>query len=206
MTTQKFASIAAVGLAVVLGGTFLITQMLAPARDLNACTRGTVAGGAIGGPFTLIDQTGATVTDAQVLAQPSLIYFGYTFCPDVCPFDVARNVVAVDILAAQGVDVTPVFITIDPQRDTVEELAAYAEDHHPDMIALTGTEAQTQAAAKAYRVYAQQQPSDHEDFYIVDHSTFSYLTLPGHGFVEFFRNDLSPEQMAERIACFVFAA
>jgi protein SCO1/2 len=170
------------------------------------CRESQIAGGAgsIGGPFTLIDQTGRTVTDADVITKPTLIYFGYTFCPDVCPIDTVRNAEAVDILEERGIEVTPVFISIDPKRDTPEAVGEFASNVHPRMIGLTGTEEQVRAASVAYKTYYSVQPSD-DDNYLVDHSTFTYLVLPGDGFVDFFRREVSPDEMAERVACFVGA-
>lgn len=168
------------------------------------CRSSAVAGGtaAIGGPFELVDEAGVTVTDAEVLVDPSLIYFGYTFCPDVCPMDVSRNAEAVEILEGKGKRVQPVMITIDPERDTPEVLAEFTDYMHPRMVGLTGSAEQIKAASQAYRTYYRRQPSD-DEFYLVDHSTFTYLTLPGHGFVEYFRRDVSPEKMAKTVGCFV---
>jgi protein SCO1/2 len=168
------------------------------------CRQGQVAGGDIGGSFTLINTAGQTVTDADVLTKPSLVYFGYTFCPDVCPFDMARNVEAVDLLAARGLDVTPVFISIDPERDTPEALADYASNMHPQLVALTGSAEQVKVASQAYKTFYRKQPSE-DEFYLVDHSTFTYLMLPGTGFVDFFRREITSEQMADSVACFLNA-
>jgi protein SCO1/2 len=168
------------------------------------CRQGQVAGGDIGGPFTLVNTQGQTVTDADALAKPALVYFGYTFCPDVCPFDVARNVEAVDLLEARGLDVTPVFISIDPERDSPQVLADYSANMHPKLVALTGSPEQVKAASLAYKTYFQKQPSD-DEFYLMDHSTFTYLMLPGTGFVDFFRREITSEQMADSVACFVDA-
>ncbi|HMO07393.1 MAG TPA: SCO family protein [Paracoccaceae bacterium] len=169
-----------------------------------ACRGGQVGGGAIGGPFTLVDQTGRSVTDREVITRPSLVYFGYTFCPDVCPLDNQRNAEAVDILEERGFAVTPVFISVDPARDTPDVLAQFAENLHPAMIALTGSEEQVRAASQAYRVYSRIQDPD-EEFYLVDHSTFTYLVAPESGFLEFFKRDATPDQMADRVACFLQA-
>ena len=177
------------------------------ARDQFAqCRSGVVAGGAgdIGGPFTLVDGDGTTVTEADVMTRPSLVYFGYTFCPDVCPWDVARNADAVDILQDDGYDVQPVFISVDPERDTPEVVGRFADAMHEDMIGLTGSVEQVRAASRAYRTFYAKQDSD-DEFYLVDHSTFTYLMLPGHGFVEFFRREVSPEEMAAQTACFLDA-
>jgi protein SCO1 len=166
------------------------------------CRAGQVAGGSVGGPFTLVDQTGATVTDADVFTKPSLVYFGYTFCPDVCPLDNARNAEAVDILEEKGFEVTPVFISIDPERDTPDVLAEFSENLHPRMVGLTGSPEQVKAASQAYKTYFKKQDGD-EEFYLMDHSTFTYLVLPGTGFADFFRREVTADEMASRVACFL---
>lgn len=167
----------------------------------RSCGTTVVAGGkgAIGGPFSLVNQYGDAVTDQDVITGLTLIYFGYTYCPDVCPLDTQRNLDAIDILDEQGVDVTPVFITIDPERDTVLALNDYASVSHERLIALTGTPEQTKTASKAYKTYYRKN-GEGED-YLMDHSTQSYLMDPS-GFLQFFRRDTSPEDMAKTIACF----
>lgn len=203
--TRLFATAAAAGLAAVLGGTAGYIWLGSASDDpLAKCRAGQVAGGSIGGPFTLVDQTGATVTDKQVLATPSLVYFGYTFCPDVCPLDNARNAEVADLLQEKGLQVTPVFITVDPARDTPDVMAEYAAAIHPRMIALTGTADQVKQASLAYKTYFKQQPAE-DEFYLMDHSTFTYLMLPNLGFVEFFDRDTPAEKMAEQTACFIEA-
>lgn len=194
-------------MTILLGATFVLTQpsvrqFLGMADD--PCAGGVVAGGSIGGPFTLMDGSGATVTENDVITKPSLVYFGYTFCPDVCPFDMSRNVEAVDLLAEQGYDVTPVFITIDPARDDVQAVGDFAANHHEKAVGLTGNAQQIKQAADAYRVYYKaQKAEDGDDFYLVDHSVFTYLMDPERGFLDFFRRDATPEQVARRTACFL---
>lgn len=202
-------AIAAGGLVVTgLVAALVATTVLAPEDRLAACRGGAVAGGDIGGPFTLIDQTGATVTDRDVFTAPSILYFGYTFCPDVCPMDSMRNAQAVEILEAEhGIVATPVFISIDPDRDTPEVVGEFARNFHDRMIGLTGTPEQVAAASAAFRTYYRKQEAEGDDpFYLVDHSTFSYIVLPGIGFVDFIRREDSPEDVAARVACFVEAA
>src|SRR6056297_2787726 len=156
------------------------------------CRASAVAGGSgqIGGPFTLVNGEGETVSDQDVITQPSLVYFGYTYCPDVCPFDVARNVIAVDILEEQGLDVTPVFISIDPERDTPDVVAQYAQDMHPKMIGLTGSAEQVKAASQAYKTYYARGTGEGE-FYLMDHSTFTYLMFPETGLASYFGRDVT---------------
>lgn len=203
--TRLYATAAAAAMLALLGGSVAYVLLNRSDDAFASCRQGQIAGGDIGGPFALVDTSGRTVTDAEVLAKPALVYFGYTFCPDVCPFDMARNVGAVDLLAERGIAVTPVFISIDPMRDTPEALADYAANLHPGLVALTGSAEQVKAASQAYKTYYRQQPAE-DDYYLMDHSTFTYLMLPGTGFVDFFRRELSSEQMAESIACFVTAS
>lgn len=196
--------LAAMLIAAGAGG-YLYMQTREAGDAFAACNGGSVAGGAIGGPFTLIDGDGKTVTDAQVITKPSLIYFGYTFCPDVCPLDNARNADAADLLAKRGYDVTPVFISIDPKRDTPAVVKAYAANFSPRMIGLTGTPEEVKAASRAYRTYYKVQDPDNK-YYLIDHSTYTYLVLPKRGFVDFFKREDTAEQIAERTACFLKAA
>jgi protein SCO1 len=203
--TRLYASLAAAAVAALLGASTWYVLFNRPDDAFAQCRQGQVAGGDIGGPFTLVNTAGQTVTDAEVLTKPTLVYFGYTFCPDVCPFDMARNVEAVDILEDRGLDVTPVFISIDPERDTPEALADYASNMHPKLIALTGTDEQVKTASQAYKTFYRRQPSE-DEFYLMDHSTFTYLMLPGTGFVDFFRREVTSDQMAEGVACFIEAS
>ena len=196
----KFSAIAAAALTIAALAVAVFLEFF---NDQSSdCSTNSVAGGdaAIGGPFTLVNQFGQTVTDKDVITGPTLIYFGYTFCPDVCPLDLARNVEAIDILDERGEQVTPVFITIDPARDTPEELRDFAEVMHEDMIALTGTDEQIAAASKAYKTYYAK-VGDGPD-YLMDHLTYSYLMSP-KGFVDFFRRDVTPEDMADTISCYI---
>ncbi|MGD9295133.1 MAG: SCO family protein [Roseobacter sp.] len=204
---RLIAFLSTVGILGLLAGVWFVTQRPHDDDRFAECRASTVAGGAgtIGGPFELTNAQGETVTDTDVITEPSILYFGYTFCPDVCPLDVSRNVVAVEILEEKGMTVTPIFISIDPKRDTPDVVGDFAANMHDRMIGLTGSPEQVAAASKAYRTYYRVQDGD-EDYYLVDHSTFSYLVLPEHGFVEFFRRDTSAEQMAETIACFVSKA
>lgn len=185
----------------VMGGLAATWYLGGSGEDSFAQCRGSQVAGNIGGPFELVNGAGETVTETDVITEPSLVYFGYTFCPDVCPFDVARNADAVDILAERGIDATPVFISIDPERDTVDVVADYAANMHDKMIGLTGSADQVAAASKTYKTYYQAH-KDGTDEYLVDHSTFTYLVLPDHGFVDFFRRDVTAEEMADRTACF----
>lgn len=120
-------------------------------------------------------------------------------------WDSMRNADAQRILEERGYDAQTAFITVDPERDDVETVAEFTDLFHEDMIGLTGTIEQVKAASQAYKTYFKKQNGDPE-YYLVDHSTFSYLVLPEVGFVEFFRREDTPEGMADRVACFIDAA
>ena len=195
--TRLTAILASVATVAVLLVTFIVTR---GGGDASQCFSASAAGASIGGPFTLVDGDGRTVTDAEVISEPTLIYFGYSFCPDVCPIDNARNAQAVEILADEGYSVTPVFISIDPARDTPEVMGDYVRNFSDKMIGLTGTEEQVKAAADAYRVFYSRGDDDPE-FYLMNHSVFTYLMMPDTGFATFFRREDSPEKVAEEVAC-----
>jgi len=208
MKSQKIsAGVVAVGALALLGGGLWVSVGGRSSEDPFAkCQTAAIAGGsaAIGGEFTLVDETGKTVTDKDVFTRPSLVYFGYTFCPDICPTDTARNADAVDVLTERGYDVQPVFISVDPERDTPDVVAEFTDYLHPDMLGLTGSLEQVKAAAQAYKTYYKRQPAD-DEFYFVDHLTFTYLVMPDTGFAEYFRREVEPEKMADIVACFVDA-
>lgn len=203
--TRLLAILAAGAVAAALGATWYMSRS-GSGDQFAQCRASQIAGGAgaIGGPFELVNSKGETVTDKEVLAEPSLIYFGYTFCPDVCPLDVSRNAEAIDILESRDQMVTPVFISIDPDRDTPEVVGDFAYNLHERMIGLTGSPEQVKAASKAYKTYYKAQDKS-DEYYLVDHSTFSYLVLPEHGFVEFFKRDTTADQMADQVGCFLNA-
>ena len=204
----KFFAIAAATLVVgLVGGTTYAVFLNRPDDPLAQCRGGSVASGqaAIGGAFELVSETGETVTDKDVITKPSLVYFGYTFCPDVCPMDTYRNAEAVDVLAELGYEVQPVFISIDPERDTPEVVAEFTDALHPEMLGLTGSDEQVKQAADAYRAYYARGSGD-EEFYLMAHSNFTYLMMPGNELATFFRAEETPEGMAEKSACMINAA
>ena len=196
---RLYAILATVVLTIGLGAMWLLTRGGSDDKFAQ-CRSSQIAGGSatIGGPFELVNSKGEAVTDKDVITEPTLIYFGYTFCPDVCPFDMSRNAEAIDLLAQRGQSVTPMFISIDPDRDTPEVLGDYAFNLHERMIALTGPLArQVKAASKAYKTYYKAHDKS-DEYYLVDHSTFTYLVTPEDGFLEFFKRDDTAEQMADK--------
>jgi len=203
--SMLFSAAAVVSIAVGGGAYYFVSQQ--PDDIFAQCrSTSTVASARIGGPFELVSETGETVTEKDVIDGLTLVYFGYTFCPDVCPFDTARNAEAVEILEQQGIMVKPVMITIDPNRDTPEAMADFTSYIHPRMEGLSGTEAQTNAAAKAYQVYfAKEDAPEDEEYYLMEHSTFTYLMHPDYGFLQFFGRAPRPAEMAETVACYANA-
>jgi len=204
--SKVYVVVAGAAVVAMLGGTFAAIKMSDQSDDIFAACRASQYGaGAIGGPFELVDENGVTVTDTDVITKPTLIYFGYTFCPDVCPLDVQRNAQAVSILDEEGIDVTPVFISIDPERDTAEVVGEFTDNFHDRMLGLTGSPEQVRAASQAYRTVYTREDTD-DEYYLVSHTTLSYLVLPEHGFQEFYRREVTPQQMADSLSCFAQAA
>ena len=200
--SKLYAGTALAIVLVFLCGSYAYIEYQSAGDPFADCRGGQVSGGDIGGPFTLVDETGATVTDTDVITKPTLVYFGYTFCPDVCPLDAARNAEVVDILEEQGLEVTPVFITIDPERDTPSVLAEFTDNLHPRMIGLTGSAEQVKAVSTAYKTYYKKQETG-DQFYLMEHTTFTYLMLPKLGFVDFYTRDDTANKIAEHAACII---
>jgi protein SCO1/2 len=154
---------------------------------------------AIGGDFTLVGQTGATRHPADFRGKLMLVYFGYTYCPDVCPTELQKMSEAVDLLGARGDAVQPIFVTIDPQRDTVEQMKEYAANFHPRLVALTGSAEQVAAAARAYRVFYQQ-VKQADGTYVMDHSSVVYLMGRDGSYLAHFGAESDAAKMAAAIA------
>ncbi len=154
----------------------------------------------IGGHFTLVDQHGQKVSDQDFAGRFMLVYFGYTFCPDVCPLSLSNMVQAIHLLGPdEAAKVVPIFITVDPERDTVAQMAEYAPLFDPGLVALTGSAEQIKQAAKAYRVYFSKVENGGSDDYLMDHSAFIYLMGSDGKYRGHFGHDASPEDMAKAI-------
>lgn len=155
----------------------------------------------IGGPFTLVDQDGKARTDAEFRGRLMLVYFGYTYCPDICPTELQTMSSALDALGDKAKRVQPIFITIDPERDTVAALKAYVGHFHPRLLGLTGTAREVAAAAKAYRVYYAKAPvkGGGKDDYLMDHSGLVLLMGQDGRYLTHFTPQTTPEQMAKAI-------
>ena len=161
---------------------------------------GRAGGPQIGGPFTLVNGNGNRVTDQQFRGKFMLVYFGYTFCPDVCPTTLSAVGDAMDKLGAKANKVQPLFITVDPRRDTPEVVKQYAAAFSPRLIGLTGTPDEIAKVAKEYRVYyAEHRTGPGPNDYSMDHSSVLYLMGPNGQFVAPIRADASGDQMAAQI-------
>jgi cytochrome oxidase Cu insertion factor (SCO1/SenC/PrrC family) len=155
----------------------------------------------IGGPFALTDQHGRRRTDADFRGRLMLVYFGYTFCPDICPLGLTTVSDAIDRLPAEIQDeVVPLFITVDPARDTVEVMREYVGSFSPRLIGLTGNEAAIASTLRAYRVYARKSDAETGDGrYLVDHSTFTYLMGRDGKYLAHFGHSTTSEEMAKQL-------
>jgi cytochrome oxidase Cu insertion factor (SCO1/SenC/PrrC family) len=153
----------------------------------------------VGGPFTLIDHTGKPRTNEDFRGKLMVVYFGFTYCPDICPSDLQNIGLAIDQLGPAGEKVQPLFITIDPERDTAEHLKEYVSLFHPRLIGLTGDAAAIGAAATAFKVYYAKVPNSRGDDYSMDHTAFIYLMGVDGSYLGFFPPGTSPERIAETL-------
>jgi cytochrome oxidase Cu insertion factor (SCO1/SenC/PrrC family) len=154
----------------------------------------------VGGPFTLTDHNGKRVTDQDFRGKYVLVFFGFTYCPDVCPSELQVMSAALDQLGLEGEKIQPVFITIDPARDTPEAMKIYVSNFHPRMVGLTGSDADIAAVAKAYRVYyAKAKGTENQKDYLMDHTTILYLMGPDGKFVKHFTYGTEAKGLAEAL-------
>ena len=153
----------------------------------------------LGGSFILTDQNGEIFNSSKVNLK-KLIYFGYTYCPDICPFDLMRNAQVVELLKNENIKIKPIFITLDPKRDTLETLKEYTDFHHNDMIGLTGSEKDMQKIKDIFMVYSQM-PKDLSGDYILNHSTFTYFVLPEIGLTTYFTRKDKVKKISDTVKC-----
>jgi cytochrome oxidase Cu insertion factor (SCO1/SenC/PrrC family) len=153
----------------------------------------------VGGPFELIDHSGRTRTERDFRGRLMLVYFGFTYCPDVCPTDLQAIGLAMDKLGADAADVQPLFVTVDPERDTPAHLAEYVKLFHPRLIGLTGSAEAIRKAADAYKVYYARVDLNKDAGYTVDHTAFIYLMDRDGNYLGFFPPGTSADRMVEII-------
>lgn len=198
------------GMGIAAGVVWLDMQADRTATTRNMQDSGTTgvnAGGMqIGGDFTMVDHTGKTVTQDDFAGQYKLIYFGYSYCPDVCPSELQRMVAALDMAGGAADDVLPVFVSIDPARDTPEQLAEYVPMFHPRMVGLTGSAEQVAAMADAWKIYYARAEAEGSTNYLMDHSSYIYLMGPDDAPLKIFRPQTKPADMAAQIRAVVDSA
>lgn len=207
--TVKILIVAAVlALALLYAGSLNGHKPEAPSpRETPAALTGavtTTGEAAIGGPFTLIDTEGRPVTERELEGRLALIYFGYANCPDVCPLDMNRITLALEHLSElaewEG-KLQPVFITVDPARDTPGVLARFLSNFHPAFIGLTGTPGQVAAAAKAYKVAIEEMlDREHRQTGLVTHSSYIYLMGADGKYLAHFDAGVPPPELAQALA------
>lgn len=187
-------SIAVLVVLALLGGTALWFVAVPPAGSDDQQTA------TIGGPFTLVDQDGQTVTDRDFSGRYRLMFFGFTYCPDICPTELGRiSAVMRELPPEVASKVTPLFVSVDPERDTPAVLKQYVSMFDNRIRALTGSPEQVNAVTKSYRIYAKKVQQPGSETYLVDHTALIYL-FDGNGkFLHFFRTTDSVPMMVESI-------
>ncbi|HJZ31170.1 MAG TPA: SCO family protein [Hyphomicrobiaceae bacterium] len=198
-SSVRLALIVLAGLAV---GAVAALAIFPEARARLLPTGATSVGRAlVGGPFQLTDQAGKRVTDKDFRGRYTLVFFGFTNCPDICPSALQVMAAALDQLGPKGQAVTPLFISVDPERDSPRELATYVKSFHPRLVGLTGTPEEIEAVTKAYRVYVKKVADTRSSAgYSFDHSAIIYLMGPDGAYVTHFTATTSADAMAERLA------
>tara|TARA_R110001592_G_scaffold64194_4_gene197454 strand:- start:29149 stop:29784 length:636 start_codon:yes stop_codon:yes gene_type:complete len=189
----------AIGLAAII--LVAVVAVIAEQRLTDTPRTGTAPEVKIGGPFTLTDHTGRPVTEQDFRGKAMLIFFGYTYCPDVCPTSLTEISAAMDKLGPSADKVVPILVSIDPERDTPEVLKDYVAHFHPSIVGLTGTPEQIKQAARVYRVYFAKVPDKggDKDAYLMDHSSVIYLMGPDGKFLAHFSTQTDAETMAAKI-------
>jgi protein SCO1/2 len=190
--------LAAIALSAALVGGLVALAVLQPQVSNVLPSTGKAL---VGGPFTLVDHTGKTVTEKDFRGRYMLILFGFTHCPDVCPTGLQVMAAALEKAGAKAEQVTPILITVDPERDTPEQLASYVPSFHPRLVGLTGSPEQVGAALKAYRVYAKkvEDPKSAAGF-TFDHTSLLYLMDRNGEYIAHFTHASPVDRIAERLA------
>jgi cytochrome oxidase Cu insertion factor (SCO1/SenC/PrrC family) len=199
--TNSSLKLALIVLAGLMIGAAAALALFPQARERLLPAGTTSAGRAlVGGPFALTDQTGKRVTDKDFRGRYTLVFFGFTYCPDVCPSALQVVAGALDKLGAKGRQITPVFVTVDPERDSPAQLATYLKSFHPRLVGLTGSSADIEAVTKAYRVYVKKVTDAKSSAgYSFDHSAIIYLMGPDGAYLTHFTHATSVDAMAERL-------
>jgi protein SCO1/2 len=197
MPPRMRIAVIAVTVVIGVGIGFVVQQFFIGSNALQTRSFGEAL---VGGPFSLIDQDGQRRTDADFRGKLMLVDFGYTNCPDICPLGLALMTDVLDKLGPDGTKLQPIFITVDPARDTAPALKDYVAHFSDRIVALTGSKEEIAAAAKAYRVYykVHGDPATNPN-YPVDHSGFIYLMDRNGKFITHFTHETPPERVVEKI-------
>jgi len=193
----RFFLILGIGLLILDGAVFALVMNRPLEMDSTGPKVVSSGTAAIGGPFTLVTTDSKAVSEQTYRGKWMLIYFGYTFCPDACPTALTNMSIALQTLREEVDPIQPLFITIDPKRDTAKVLGEYLKSFDPRIEGLTGNETQTEAIVKTYRVYVEPQKAGGDGSYLVDHSSYVYLMDPQGKFVDVIEGATPPAQMAE---------
>lgn len=193
-----------VTICIVLGGAIILyVRYLSQKKELEEARTRVVSMGelALGGEFELKNTKGETVTDKILNGQWSILYFGFTHCPDVCPDELEKVVAAVNMVDSTAAipNLKPIFITVDPDRDTENVVQQYVEEFSPKILGLTGTNEQVDRACKAFRIYYSAGPKDEDNDYIVDHSIITYLVNPDGKVTDYFGKSKTAKEVAAAV-------
>lgn len=202
--TTRWIRLGLIGCSIALGGIAGLTQYIRKTPKNYVQDTPTHLPD-LGGSFRLKDQFGAIRTDQEFRGKYMLIYFGYSFCPDICPMGLQNITAALRHLKKSVDRLVPIFITIDPERDDVESLRLYAQNWHSSFVMLTGTQQQLDPVLKAFKVYAQKMtPEGTQADYVMDHSALIYLMDRQGKFIAFFPHTTPGEEMAKKIQSLIF--
>ncbi|ASX27441.1 photosynthetic protein synthase II [Rickettsia sp. MEAM1 (Bemisia tabaci)] len=199
MQSNVIKIIIGVSLLIGVGALYLLLSLKTPDKPLAGQVNIYEDNAEIGGDFELIDQNGEIFSSDELKGKLSLIYFGFTSCPDICPTSLNKITKAVEILSENKIDIVPVFITIDPSRDTPAVLKEYLKHFHPKFIGLTGNEKQIREVADKFKVYYAKAASenDNDQDYMLDHSSFTYLMDKNGKYLKHFYLDSAPSEIME---------
>lgn len=190
-----------IGLAAVAGLILALSAAMIQKRephDPNALIA--VTSDAFGGPFTLTDHNGKVVTEKDFTGKYRLIYFGFTYCPAICPTELQKITAALNTLGEKGKVIQPIFVTVDPGRDTPEKMKGYVSSFHPSLIGLSGTQGQIDGVLKEYKIYAARVQDPAITEYTMDHSSLIYFMAPDDRLLRIFKMDDTAQSMADTIS------
>jgi cytochrome oxidase Cu insertion factor (SCO1/SenC/PrrC family) len=183
-------------------GAFAAFAILPGARErlLNPLKVSSIGRALVGGHFSLVDHTGKRVSDTDFRGKFLLVMFGFTYCPDICPSELQLISATLDRIGASAERIVPLFITVDPERDTPSQLAGYLKSFDPRLIGLTGSPSEIETATRAYRVYVRKAPDPKSTAgYSMDHSALIYLMGPDGGYRTHFTPGIGVDTLAERL-------